>query len=183
MLLRRHEVSRASQFYNTGSLNIPGNTVRGVKQECLCKEHSLSHLFKWLQGTKMPTRNRKGFLLFRLSEALDSSLAKFSCPELGRLLDRVRGSGQQDKSSTPEKRRLSRVEAESINGWKREPTVKHRFPVLGVCTPAAHSPGGRGRALAILLIYCAYPLKVPSWVFWLTFLPSTPGQNNYKMPQ
>ena len=75
----------------------------------------------------MPTRNRKGFLLFRLSEALDSSLAKFSCPELGRLLDRVRGSGQQDKSSTPEKRRLSRVEAESINGWKREPTVK---PVL-----------------------------------------------------
>lgn len=69
----------------------------------------------------MPTRNRKGFLFFRLPKALDSYVAKFSHPGLGRLLDRVKGSSQQDRGATPEERRLSQVEAESVNGWKRGP--------------------------------------------------------------
>lgn len=85
-----------------------------------------------LLGTQMPTRNNKGFLL-GFQKLLTSYLTKFSYQGLGRLLYHMKGSGSQDRNTGTEKRHLPGVEAEIINGWKREHTVKSVHPEM-ICS-------------------------------------------------
>lgn len=80
----------------------------------------------------MPTRNNKGFLLVRLPKTFDK-LSYQIYQGLRRLLYNMKRSGSQDRNTGTEKRHQPGVEAEIINGWKREHTVKSVHPEM-ICS-------------------------------------------------